>query len=288
MAAIPPCAKAETTLTDIERAKRAAHVQPRFPKEWRREGKYSGANPERTNTLLARESVEFVRFINPGDLRVAQQTCGNSGCHALESKNVARSMMAHGAMLWGAALYNNGGFPLKDARFGESYNEQGAPQQLLQTPEPSNEERRTKGLLSFLDPLPRWQISQPGNVLRVFERGGKRRLEVGLPDKEEEPGKPDKGLSPRGFGTNNRTDPVYLGLQKTRLLDPTLNFLGTNDHPGDYRSSGCSACHVIYANDRDPLALCDVSPGGKRRSLANRRRKHSQERVRSSHQASIH
>ncbi|PYQ22633.1 MAG: hypothetical protein DMF81_11455, partial [Acidobacteria bacterium] len=26
--------------------------------------------------------------------------------------------------------------------------------------------------------------------------------------------------------------------------------LGTNDHPGDYRSSGCTACHVVYANDR--------------------------------------
>jgi hypothetical protein len=76
-------------------------------------------------------------------------------------------------------------------------------------------------------------------------------LEVGIPEKDEDPGKPDKGLSPRGFGTNNRTDPVYLGLQKTRLLDPTLNFRGTNDHPGDYRSSGCSACHVIYANVRD-------------------------------------
>jgi hypothetical protein len=37
------------------------------------------------------------------------------------------------------------------------------------------------------------------------------------------------------------------------LLDPTLNFLGTNDHPGDYRSSGCTACHVIYANDRSPV-----------------------------------
>ncbi|MGI8733122.1 MAG: hypothetical protein ACR2LM_07460 [Pyrinomonadaceae bacterium] len=247
---------------EFERAKRAAHVQPRFANEWRRNGKYTGANPERTNTLLARESAEFVRFINPGDLRVAAQTCGNSGCHALESKNVARSMMAHGAMLWGAALYNNGGFPLKDARFGESYSENGAPQRLIQTPQPSAEDRRTKGLLDFLDPLPRWEISQPGNVLRVFERGGKRRLEVGLPDKEEEPGKPDKGLSPRGFGTNNRTDPVYLGLQKTRLLDPTLNFLGTNDHPGDYRSSGCSACHVIYANDRDPLHSASYHQAG--------------------------
>ncbi len=234
----------------VASTKEQAHVRPLFPREWRREGKYTGANPERSNTLLARESWEFVRFVNPGDLRVVGKTCAGSACHDVESKNVSRSMMTHGAMLWAAALYNNGSFHLKDARFGESYSESGAPQTLLQTS--TEEERRTKGLLSLLDPIPRWEISQPGNVLRVFERGGKRRLEVGLPDKEEEPGKPDKGLSPRGFGTAQRTDPVFLGLQKTRLLDPTLNFLGTNDHPGDYRSSGCSACHVIYANDRDP------------------------------------
>ena len=30
-------------------------------------------------------------------------------------------------------------------------------------------------------------------------------------------------------------------------------FLGTDDQPGDYRSSGCAGCHVVYANDRDPL-----------------------------------
>jgi hypothetical protein len=233
------------------KVKEEAHVRPMFPREWRRNGNYSGANPERSNTLLARESWEFVRFINPGDLRVVGKTCAGSACHEVESKNVARSMMTHGAMLWGAALYNNGSFHLKDPRFGESYSESGAPQTLLQ--ESTEEQRRLKGFLSLLDPIPRWEISQPGNVLRVFERGGRRRLEVGLPDKEEDPGKPDKGLSARGFGTANRTDPVFLGLQKTRLLDPTLNFLGTNDHPGDYRSSGCSACHVIYANDRDPL-----------------------------------
>ena len=29
--------------------------------------------------------------------------------------------------------------------------------------------------------------------------------------------------------------------------------MGTNDNPGDYRSSGCSGCHVVYANDRDPF-----------------------------------
>ena len=67
------------------------------------------------------------------------------------------------------------------------------------------------------------------------------------------PGRPDDQLSDRGIGTELRTDPVFLGLQKTRLLDPILSMPGTNDHPGDYRSSGCTACHVVYANDRSPV-----------------------------------
>ena len=56
---------------EIERVKNEAHVRPKFPAKWKRDGKYTGANPERTNTLLARERWEFVRFVNPGDLRVA-------------------------------------------------------------------------------------------------------------------------------------------------------------------------------------------------------------------------
>src|SRR5688572_31515085 len=61
--------------------KEEAHVQSRFPREWRREGKYTGANPERSNTLLNRECWEFVRFVNPGDLRLAAKPCGRSSRH---------------------------------------------------------------------------------------------------------------------------------------------------------------------------------------------------------------
>src|SRR5689334_8469584 len=56
----------------------------------------------KTNTLWNLESWEYVRFVNPGDLRVAAKTCGSSSCHETESRNVPRSMMTHGAMLWGA------------------------------------------------------------------------------------------------------------------------------------------------------------------------------------------
>ena len=44
-----------------------------------------------------------------------------------------------------------------------------------------------------------------------------------------------------------------INITKTRLNDPLLWFMGTNDQPGDYRSSGCAACHGVYANDRDRL-----------------------------------
>jgi hypothetical protein len=240
---------------EFDKVMRAAHVAPKYPERWEgKDGKYSSANPERTNALLAAESREFVRFVNPGDFRAAELTCSSTGCHTAEVAAARNSMMRHGAMLWGAALYNNGGFPLKDTRFGESHSpESGAPERMIQRPAPSPATRTWMGVLDRLDPLPRWEISQPGNILRVFERGGRGRSEVGLPERESDPGRPDKGLSARGLGTLNRTDPVYLGLQKTRLLDPTLNFLGTNDHPGDFRSSGCTACHVVYANDRSPV-----------------------------------
>jgi hypothetical protein len=244
--------------------KKEAHVKPRYPNLWERYKKQdtnSSANPENSNALMANESYEFVRFVNPADLRVADQTC--SACHKLETHASHNSLMRTGSMLWGAALYNNGMSPVKDSIYGESYSENGAPERIIQVPrtdipgtkiyEPTPYNMWAKGILSYLDPLPRWEISQPGNTLRVFERGGKRRLDVALPDRDEDPGKPDKGLSARGFGTLQRTDPVYLGLQKTRLLDPTMNFLGTNDFPGDYRSSGCTSCHVIYANDRSEV-----------------------------------
>jgi hypothetical protein len=227
--------------------KEKSHVQPRDPLF-----KNRSTIPERAYTRWLKESAEYIQFVNPGDLRVAAQTCGSAGCHPSEIRAVSTNMMTHSGFLWGAALYNNGGFPYKDTRFGESYDRNGTPQSLKTIPSPTAGETRNKGVLPELMPLYRWEQSQPGNILRVFEQGGQKKAEVGNPISDENPGKPDDKLSDRGFGTELRTDPVFLGLQKTRLLDPVLSFPGTNDHPGDYRSSGCSACHVIYANDRDP------------------------------------
>src|SRR6187431_3213388 len=88
-------------------AMNAAHVRPSYPSEWP-----TSANPERTYTLLNRENPEFVRFINPGDLRVAHLACGP--CHPKETAYVPRSLMTTSAMFYSAATYNNGTLPLKN------------------------------------------------------------------------------------------------------------------------------------------------------------------------------
>jgi hypothetical protein len=56
-------------------AKEKAHVQPRDASF-----KNRSALPERTFAKWLKESAEYVKFVNPGDLRVAPETCGTGLC----------------------------------------------------------------------------------------------------------------------------------------------------------------------------------------------------------------
>jgi len=234
-----------------------AHVLSRFPERWP-----SSANPERTYTLLNIESPEYVRFVNPSDYRVAREACG--ACHLDIVEASIRSMHSTGVMLWGGAAYNNGILPYKHYILGESYDRDGVGTTLHgpKVPEESKAAVDAAGVLPMLAPLPAWETIKPGDIFRVFERGGRNIgnlfPETGLPDAQgqlqriEEPGRPDFRQSNRGPGTGARIAVPVINITKTRLNDPFTWFLGTNDQPGDYRSSGCASCHVVYANDRDP------------------------------------
>jgi hypothetical protein len=233
-----------------------AHVLPRLPRTWNWP---ASASPEHTYALLNRESPEFVRFMNPGDYRAARAACG--ACHLPVIEAAERSLMATAAMFWQGAAYNNGILPMKRPMIGESYTHHGQAA-TLKGPVVPDENMIEKGVIEALYPLPSWETLPPADVFRVFERGGRNIVnlfpETGLPNslgqlqRLEEPGRPDLKQSNRGPATGNRIAVPVLNMHKTRLNDPLMWFLGTNDQPGDYRSSGCSACHVIYANDRDP------------------------------------
>ncbi len=259
-------------------ARDTAHVLPRYPQAW---GYPSAVKPKRSYTLLNREAPEFVRFVNPSDYRIAREACG--ACHTSQIEAAERSLMSSGAMLWGGASYNNGIVPYKGYIFGEAYTRDGQPAKILSPGNPPGtltEMQKARGALAALYPLPRWQAVPPGDVFRVFERGGRtigsQFPEIGLPNpsgaiqKLEEPGRPDLKQSNRGPGTGLRVAIPVLNIHKTRLNDPYMWFMGTNDQPGDYRSSGCSGCHVVYANDREPRhSLTYAQHGRDGRTITN-------------------
>ncbi len=243
---------------DYQAAMDSAHVQPTLPKTWHYP---SSANPPHAYTILNKESPEYVRFVNPGDYRIAEEACG--ACHLPIIQAAKRSLMSTSAMLWGGASYNNGILPYKNYIIGEAYTREGIGA-AIEGPPMKNAAQLTKehGVLPSLAPLPAWETVRPGDIFRVFERGGRNLTnlfpETGLPNalgqlqRLEEPGRPDIRQSNRGPGTGARISVPLINITKTRLNDPVSWFLGTNDNPGDYRSSGCSGCHVVYANDRDP------------------------------------
>ncbi|SNS88768.1 hypothetical protein [Sphingopyxis indica] len=252
-----------------------AHPQPTLPGAWHD----SSANPERSYTLLNKEAPEYIRFVNPSDYRVAREACG--ACHLETIEAAERSLMSTAAMFWAGAAYNNGIVPFKTSIFGEAYTRTGeaacvlSPSSRLTAEEyreacrpafPSDkiltDSETKRGALARLYPLPRWNVVPPSDVFRVFERGGRninsQFPEIGLPNptgsiqRLEEPGRPDLKQSNRGPGTGLRIAIAILNIHKTRLNDPYMWFMGTNDQPGDYRQSGCAGCHVVYANDREP------------------------------------
>jgi hypothetical protein len=237
-----------------------AHVLPKYPASWHWP---SSANPERGYTLLNKEAPEYIRFVNPSDYRVARESCG--ACHMEVIEAAERSIMASGAMLWGGAAYNNGIVPFKNYILGEAYTRTGEPAKIMSPGSPHGtvtDAEKKRGALPVLYPLPAWTVIPPGDVFRVFERGGRtinsNFAEIGLPNSTgsiqrlDEPGRPDLKQSNRGPATGLRVAIPALNIHKTRLNDPFMWFMGTNDQPGDYRQSGCAGCHVVYANDREP------------------------------------
>jgi hypothetical protein len=248
-----------------------AHVLPLYPDSWHFP---SSANPNRSYTLLARESPEYIRFVNPSDYRVVREACG--ACHIEVIEAAERSLMATGAMLWGGASYNNGILPFRNYILGSAYTRDGEPAQILSPGDPHGTvtpEQAARGALPSLLPLPTWHVVPPGDIFRVFERGGRNIAtqfpEIGIPNiggniqRLEEPGRPDLRQSNRGPGTGLRVSIPVLNIHKTRLNDPFTWFMGTNDQPGDYRHSGCASCHVVYANDREPRHSLTYSQYGR-------------------------
>src|ERR1700761_4345360 len=145
---------------EYKRLRVLAHVLPRYPAEW---GYPHSAKPQRSYTLLNRESPEFIRFVNPADYRVATEACG--ACHGAIIAAAKRSLMSTSAMLLGGAAYNNGVLPYKRYILGESYTAAGEAASIKGPllPDPASA-LMLHGVLPELLPVPHWESAPTGDI----------------------------------------------------------------------------------------------------------------------------
>ena len=71
----------------------------------------------------------------------------------------------------------------------------GVPLRIQTLPPPTELEMTKKGVVPYLDPLPRFEIAQPGNVLRIFEQRRPISNETGIPEIDEDNGQARTRLS---------------------------------------------------------------------------------------------
>ncbi|MFP6685311.1 MAG: hypothetical protein VB934_11385, partial [Polyangiaceae bacterium] len=156
---------------------------------------------------LDQVSPDYLRFVNPGDYRVAEQSCGGgalgSSCHAETVQSALRSTMRHTAGEVAVARYRAEKQPHPRGIYGA---------QALTDPDPGSAKACGVEHLEMYDPEP---------------------INVASNDKADGP-------------TVGNAQDQYMVKSCFRCH---LGDFGENLFPGDFRSSGCTACHMNYAND---------------------------------------
>lgn len=185
---------------------------------------------------LDRLDPAYLRFINPGDLRVANLSCGGAssaaggtGCHQNIVDKVRTSMMGHTAGEVVVARYRAGlqDEPLAHIGASNLYDPNFDPGQpttvevmaRFDPPEPN---------LALLDALSSTTTASSADALQLYG-------EI-------------------------QDDYMAKSCFRCHLWD-----FGENRFRGDFRSSGCTSCHMVYNDDgtsssADPTIAKDVSP----------------------------
>lgn len=154
-----------------------------------------------TNAELDEVDPAYLRFVNPGDYRVLDQTCGP--CHEEAAQLAPRSTMAHTSGELTVARYRA---MAQDHPYG------------------------IYSAVDLVDPAP---DDEDACGVESLEQFAPPPMEVGSTDPATE------------VSVANAQD-LYMVKSCLRCH---VNDFGENRFRGDFRSSGCTACHMSYADD---------------------------------------
>ena len=183
-------------------------------------------------------ALQYLQFINPGDLRVTTtgKACGQ--CHAGHSETVAHSLLATQAGIFSGAMYAIGmdnAIPSHQGLFQDTAADLGwrAVTDVNYVVDP-NKVGQVSSLLEF----PVWSSRNKTGPLQIYKNPLYSSASLSGDVNLDNTVKTDSNLAR-----------LYQEQVAFTCGDCHLGSAGANNRYGDYRSSGCTACHMPYSRE---------------------------------------
>ncbi len=180
--------------------------------------------------------IDWLQFVNPGDLRVVNdgRSCGQ--CHAPHAEQVSGSLLATEAGVLSGAMYTAGADNEVPESDGLHYNT-----------------AVDKGFRALQDPDPGNPGARMGAVARLLEfpvfsaRGNPDANAIQNNPAYDAANINDDVLADGRVASNSELANLYHEQIAFTCGDCHLGSAGANNRYGDFRSSGCTSCHMQYS-----------------------------------------
>ncbi|MCB9892611.1 MAG: hypothetical protein H6833_13245 [Planctomycetes bacterium] len=216
-------------------------------------------------------ALEYLQFLNPGDLRVVTRSKGCGECHQGHAECVNGSMLATETGILAGALHAVG-----------------VEGEVAETKNLYEKTAADLGFRAVSDPDYVQDLTKVGSVSRLLEFPVMSQHGIEAPDKLfKNPAYSADALpadvdANRAIVTGSKLAQLYREQVAFTCGDCHLGSAGANNRFGDFRSSGCTACHMPYSPDgrsrsRDPNVPKDepenpdaIRPGERSHVFAHR------------------
>lgn len=201
--------------------------------------------PDYTVNGVTYTALEYLQFINPGDLRVVQagEGCGTAGCHAGEHAEwVPRNVIANATGMFSGAIYTVG-LENHIAEYQGLWQDTAAEYGFrTQIDEDWAGPSDRVGTVGRVDTLPERAQYRTGPIYEnpLYDANN---FNDYIYDADDGRDKANRIIA----GTP--LEHTFIEALGVTCGDCHLGSAGQNDRYGDFRSSGCTACHMEYSPD---------------------------------------
>jgi len=184
-------------------------------------------------------SLDYLQFVNPGDLRVVSKgrSCGQ--CHANHASMVSRSVLATQTGFFGGSMYFIGAENAIQAQ-QDLYDDTASDYafRAVNDPNYAYDPQNKVGAVQNLLQVPVMSVFGRSGGMNIYRNPAYDSLTLGadlLPDNR--------------VVTGSRLQHLFMEQVAFTCGDCHLGSAGANNRFGDFRSSGCTACHMRYSLD---------------------------------------